>query len=234
MREFALYLRKVREDKGLSLQQINDATKIRLCYLEAIESGDFDAIPGPVYLRGFLRSYAACVGLNPAEVLAQFDAARAAQTPPESSGYSRPVKSPRAKSPLPPLTGRKWGYFAIGAVLLLSVAVGLFWLFSRSRIPGSSAVQVESQAVEPTGRNNGITSVALEVVAACWTEASVDGKLVFSGTLSPGDTPSWTGKEVDIVLGNAAGVILTVNGRRHETTGEVGERVELKFGNDSP
>jgi cytoskeleton protein RodZ len=54
MKELGEFLKKTREEKGISLKDIQDRTKIRSRYLEAIEKGEFQIVPGEVYLRGFL------------------------------------------------------------------------------------------------------------------------------------------------------------------------------------
>ncbi len=57
-------LRASREDRGLTLEQVSAATHIRLHYLQAMEMGDFDALPSKVQLKGFLRSYASFLDLD--------------------------------------------------------------------------------------------------------------------------------------------------------------------------
>lgn len=63
-------LRQAREAQGLSLEQASQATHIRLHYLQALEAGDFDAVPSIVQARGFIRAYAAYLGANPESILA--------------------------------------------------------------------------------------------------------------------------------------------------------------------
>jgi cytoskeletal protein RodZ len=57
-------LRRARESKGLNLLQVEEVTKIRVKYLEALENEDFNVIPGKVYIKGFVKNYAAFLGLN--------------------------------------------------------------------------------------------------------------------------------------------------------------------------
>lgn len=57
-------LRNAREAKGLSLRAVADATRIRTIYLQALEEERFDQLPGAVYARGFLRTYADALGLD--------------------------------------------------------------------------------------------------------------------------------------------------------------------------
>jgi cytoskeletal protein RodZ len=62
-------LRRAREEKQITLDQLSRATKISKTNLTALEAGDFDRLPAPIYTRGFLRAYAREVGLDPEEVV---------------------------------------------------------------------------------------------------------------------------------------------------------------------
>lgn len=53
-----------REEKPISLQEISDSTKISMCYLQAIESGDFHKLPGGIYATSYLRQYARAVAYD--------------------------------------------------------------------------------------------------------------------------------------------------------------------------
>jgi len=70
--ELGLVLQKAREEKGISLDEIQRITKIQRRYLEAIERGHFHVLPGHFYARAFIKSYAEAVGLDPAYVLDHF------------------------------------------------------------------------------------------------------------------------------------------------------------------
>lgn len=65
-------LRTAREAKGLSISDIEKATKIQGRYLEAIENNEFDKLPGDFYVRAFIRQYAQVVGLDGKELLSQY------------------------------------------------------------------------------------------------------------------------------------------------------------------
>lgn len=84
-------LRKAREAKGLSISDIEKATKIQSRYLEAIENNDFDKLPGDFYVRAFIRQYAQIVGLNGKELLSQYQGEVANEV---TSEVSQPEESP--------------------------------------------------------------------------------------------------------------------------------------------
>lgn len=65
-------LKTARESRGLSLGQIYDRTKIPTSNLEAIEAGEYEQLPEPVYVAGFIKRYAECVGLNGQNLVDEF------------------------------------------------------------------------------------------------------------------------------------------------------------------
>lgn len=69
MPELGSLLRKARLERGMSLEELQDITKIRIRYLEAIEEEDFSVLPGSFYVRAFIKSYAEAVGMDPDEVV---------------------------------------------------------------------------------------------------------------------------------------------------------------------
>ena len=65
-------LRDQREARGLSITDIEKRLRIRKSYVEALENGRFDQLPGAAYIPAFLRAYAAFVGLDPEKVLTAY------------------------------------------------------------------------------------------------------------------------------------------------------------------
>lgn len=72
MEEIGRLLRESREKLGLTLDEVENTTRIRKRHLEALESGELEELPSPVQARGFLRNYADFLGLDADEVLLQF------------------------------------------------------------------------------------------------------------------------------------------------------------------
>ena len=80
MPAFGENLRREREMRGVSLEEIASATKISLRFLEAIEREDFKKLPGGIFGRSFIRSYAKYLGLDEERVSAEFQLAASPQT----------------------------------------------------------------------------------------------------------------------------------------------------------
>lgn len=72
MRELGQLLREKRVELGIDLDQVQAKTKIRKRYLMALEAGEWDSLPGEVYARGFVRSYAELLGLDGFELLQKY------------------------------------------------------------------------------------------------------------------------------------------------------------------
>ncbi|MCA9965008.1 MAG: helix-turn-helix domain-containing protein [Anaerolineales bacterium] len=65
-------MREARENKGLTLEEVQAETRIHARFLTALEKGDYAALPTPVHVRGFLRNYARFLGLDPQPLLARY------------------------------------------------------------------------------------------------------------------------------------------------------------------
>lgn len=87
---FGSRLREARERRGISLRQIANATKISMSSLEALERNDISRLPGGIFSRAFVRSYAIEVGLDPEETIHDF----IAQFPHDSVTAGHPTSEP--------------------------------------------------------------------------------------------------------------------------------------------
>jgi len=93
------YLRREREMRGVSLAEVSEETKVKRRFLEVIEAGEHGGLPSPIYVRGFLRSYAAFIGLEANDVLQRYQEALDQQAAAELQAVEPEPPSP------PPTTG---------------------------------------------------------------------------------------------------------------------------------
>ena len=77
-----LNLAKARERRGISLKQISEATKISVRFLQAIESEEFDQLPGGIFSTSYIRQYAQQAGIEEARVLAVYNGSMGVETQP--------------------------------------------------------------------------------------------------------------------------------------------------------
>lgn len=108
MDSLGTYLRRERELRQISLEEIAQSTRIPLRMLQNIEKDALDALPGEVFTRGFLKSYARSVGLDTDDVLARYGGRRG-----DDDSAPAPITAIT-----PPEKGRRFG-IAIALVILL-------------------------------------------------------------------------------------------------------------------
>ncbi len=70
--DFGMKMKRQREERGVTLRQIADATKLSEAALEALERNDISRLPGGIFSRAFVRSYATEVGLDPEQTVRDF------------------------------------------------------------------------------------------------------------------------------------------------------------------
>lgn len=90
-------LKEARQEKDISLESLQDITKIQKRYLEAIEAGNFEKLPGNFYARAFIKEYALVVGLDPEELLEEFKTQIPAPDETENAQYTRFSRTQKEK-----------------------------------------------------------------------------------------------------------------------------------------
>jgi cytoskeletal protein RodZ len=126
--DFGTAMRHLREERGVSLRQIADATKISVSALEALERNDISRLPGGIFSRGFVRAYAVEVGLDPEQTVRDF----MVQFPQDSVTAGSPHAPKASCDPVQP---PRHGPAAIVAVVAISVLIGVILLFTFAARP---------------------------------------------------------------------------------------------------
>jgi len=246
-------LRNAREARGLTLQAMEGITRIRAVYLQALEDEQFDRLPGPVYARGFLRAYAAALGLDPDRLVESY--AGAFHPPAQPLVGAHPVEIPiRPASPRAPL--RRAAAYAGGILLASLIAVGIAGYlqvrqFSQPVPPEAVAPRPPPRPAQPPGPSTppappaprsagpleaarrgpplslprGVT-LEVRVSERSWLRVVADGQEVFQGLVPAGETRTWQAdRTLTIRVGNSPGVQVLVNGEayRPRTPGRVWE-----------
>ena len=214
-------LRSAREAQGKSVEDAAAATRIRPSYLEALEQEHFEQLGGNVYAKGFLRSYARFLGVDPDPLL---DAYRAQERPDAPLFEHAPtaIRGGRASG----RRGQTW--LAVAIVCVSIILVVSLWSLLRpapdptnaqppfapepaTTVASSAGTSAPPTTAKPAPR--GVT-VTLRYRAASWTRVTADGKVSFEGTPGPNERRTFRAKRsIDLILGAPAGVSLTVNGK---------------------
>ena len=100
------YLRNLRGQQGVSLEELARATRVLYRHLEALEADDLAALPAPVFTKGFIRAYCQVLGVAPDEALALYDPRSNEGRPAAPAPLPSPTPAPRvhtAAAEPPPL-----------------------------------------------------------------------------------------------------------------------------------
>ena len=123
MSELGKLLRKAREQRGYTLDDVQDITKIRKRYLEAIEEGDYKVLPGTFYARAFVKNYAETVGLDAEEVFRLYQR----ELPdPAAEAADQPIVKPRRRSVRSSDRWSKWGFRVLMWSFLLLIGAVVY------------------------------------------------------------------------------------------------------------
>lgn len=128
------YLRELREHFKLSVQDVSERLHIRARYVTAIEEGRFDALPGAVYARGYVHTYAEFLGLDADRVVEQCFKVKAPEPAPLQVGQKQ---AREAKPALKQTLVSQWRNIAILAVIGMVMLVILVQLIGMVRLQGS-------------------------------------------------------------------------------------------------
>lgn len=139
--EVGLKLRAAREAKGMGLGELSANTRINRSYLEAIEAGDSSRLPAITFVRGFIRNYAAAVGLSDAELAQHLQALGATV---ESDPAS--LEPPAEVHPEAVVTLSLWRVVLAAAIVVALGFVGYFLLTTGSETPETAMTETAAEA----------------------------------------------------------------------------------------
>ena len=245
MEHIGAQLKAAREQKHLTLSKVATDTRIGATHLANLEAGRYQALPGGVYNRAFLRAYCDYLGLD---AQAMLDRYRAETAPPDERS-AKP--KPGMRSVEPRLTVSP---VAVWSLMLLASVVGIYlsrrWIsdvFSPyfADKPVAAPVATEAPAAADAALSSlenarqaadaslpplapGAMRLRLEMTQRCWVSVTSDGSRVLVRLLEPGETQTFDAMErFYLILGNAGGVRATINGKPAKPFGGNGEVVKV-------
>jgi len=241
MGDFGENLRRQREALGVDLEAISAVTKISVRLLQAIEGEQFERLPGGVFNLNFVRQYARHLRLDEEKIIAGYRQATA--PPPVDPQAPPPRAAPSTQWPvLSAVRQQRWLrlWVPVGLlVLALVLALAGGWRRWRaaqvtavalpkaaSPVPPAPAPLAQAQPAEAAPRAEvGAAPVNLEIRAtqAVWVSAAADGQIRLRETMKPNQSQLVTAeKQIWLWIGDAASVVLTLNGKPQPAIGEKG------------
>jgi cytoskeleton protein RodZ len=132
------YLSQERKRKEISLVDISKVTRIAVQYLEALERDEFKTLPASIFVRGFLRTYAVHIGLDPKEVLRIYEAQMSSLAEPEMErAASRKKAEPLVK------------YISTLFIIAIAVGIAFFYFVKETNVPPPSPPASPPETIQP-------------------------------------------------------------------------------------
>jgi cytoskeleton protein RodZ len=230
---FGERLKRERELREVSLDEVAKATRIARRFLEALEDEQWEKLPGGVFGRGFVRSIARYLGLSEENLLSEYDLAR-------GESASPPPQKPEERIPSPP----KWMPVA-AALLLFALLAGVIvgghyaWKAYQAHraqrrssamvsLPAAGQTRTVPVSTTPAGgvaASPAATPLDLSVLAAMSARVRVvaDGNVVFDAQLPSGENRRFSAAgRLQVTAADASAVLLELNGQKVAPIGPPG------------
>ena len=247
-------LRAARERRGLTILQAAEKLHVDARVLESLEAENFEPLGAVVYVRGHLRRYAELVGESSAQLQELYSASTSGGVHPDLTRIPRAERAPEATRFMMPV---------LLVTVAIALGGLLWWLMTLPRTrpqalpavaaPGTPAppaapavaapaapVPAAASDAPPTSSSPAPVSapgptLTLRFSAASWVQvADAHGKVLLDGLQPPGGMRSVSGAApLRVVLGNAPGVALEVNGRPASLSGLVRRRGDAHLSVDA-
>ncbi|MEI6444099.1 MAG: RodZ domain-containing protein [Nostocales cyanobacterium ELA583] len=222
-------LASLRQEKGLTLDELVVLTRIPRRLLQAIEEGNLTDLPEPIYIQGLIRQFADALGIQGAEFASHFPI----------GSQSVGVQSKWKGEAIPQL--RPVHLYVLYIVLIFSSVNGLSQLLNNSSLQANNR-QVQPKTIiqaagQETANNTLISSkkdqsvqIGVTLKASSWISVVTDGQTAFEGVLPQGSSRTWKATEqLTVKTDNAGGVLMSVNQQEAKEMGEVGKTQEIKI-----
>jgi len=226
-------LRRTRDTRQISLEEIAKKTKISMRFLTALEKGDYKILPSDVFVRGFLRSYARILGLDPEEVVELYK---------QEQGIATSDAGEENVKPLPLFL--LWITLGVIGVALASALIFVLWpranapnlvlpvepAGTEEPAPAALPTSAAAPGQTPSAAASSLDSVELLFSRHCWVLVKADNVKAFEGFKESGDQLKYQIRtSFYLKVGDAGAVLVTHNGKPYPRLGDEGQPVELNI-----
>ncbi|HXT76626.1 MAG TPA: RodZ domain-containing protein [Candidatus Eisenbacteria bacterium] len=229
---FGELLKRERELREITLNELTVATRVAPKFLEALENEDWAKLPGGVFNRGFVRAIARYLGLSEEHILAEYDLAHAEHAAPLPPATPNPIPSPS-----------KWivaaGLLALLVVIAALVSGGIYgWRryiahrAAKHALAAADPTQITLPAMLPNlipdpTRSIGSLSPALDLALSTSAPTHVrivaDGKPLLDDSVPAGTTRHFSAaNQFEVTTADSTGVLLELNGQAIPAPGRPG------------
>lgn len=249
---FGRYLKAVRIEKGISLEEVSRETRIRMDNLLLIEKEDHDKLPAEVFMRGFLRAYARAIGADDEEAVRRY-----------VSSLHAFRETARSEADFISISTKSWAHLFVSLGMLLCIIAASVFIMSsihgRPQADLKANQQRVEDAVDKTNHEVAITSppgadtapdtetvpdsrsvdsqiipekLFLRIVAVenTWLKVIIDSRNSTEYSLQPGNSLELEASSgFNLLIGNAAGVELTLNDNPVKVPGKRGQVVNIEI-----
>jgi transcriptional regulator with XRE-family HTH domain len=225
------YIRAIRERKGIDLETVSEALKVSHRQLSLIEEDAYDELPDDIYLKGVLRAYADYIGIDVDDLFDRYAISRAAHTPysPSTGKKGRGVGAFLRRLALP--------LFLLASIGAASVAAFYYWKDALPRQPGREQptrdIHTQAGPQQRDSRQDGVPGdlvLVIDAVEKTWIKINIDGEEPLEYLLRPKDHVELEAdSHFSLLIGNAGGLKMHLNGRSIEIPGKKGEVVSMEL-----
>lgn len=247
--EIGARLRQFREQHSICLEKVALVTMIRRDLLQAIEEGQLDQLPEPIYTQGLIKRYAEAMGLDGSEFAYFYPTEPITRVQPQGSWAELPQLRPIhlylfyifliicSVSGLSQLIegSKEIAQTDAGSVeVALPPTLGsepVNFAGSKSRKANTySALEAAKNGENLDRAGNKPVMVSVSFKDESWMQVEVDGKTEFEGTLPSGTVRTWQAQErLVVIAGNAGGVLVAVNNGQAQQLGDPGVVKEVVY-----
>jgi cytoskeletal protein RodZ len=239
---FGEHLKREREMRGVSLEEISAATRISTRFLAAMENDQWDQLPGGVFNRGFIRSIARYLGLDEDSLVAEYALGTAANEEVRAAAQ-RAAEIPR-----------NWQPAVVVIVIILAIGGGVFaayhyrgWIAERlhkrvsgagsysggtpsAGLPGQPASPANVPATSAAGDQpaSQMLTLSLQAAKAANVKVVADGSTVFDGSLETNEGKQFEAHDTfDITSSDSDALVLELNGQPVPPSGTPGQPMSV-------
>jgi|GEM_PF-828259 len=241
--ELGSQLAALRQEKGLSINEVVLTTRISGRLLTAIEAGDLSSLPEPVYIQGLIRQFANALSLNGVELASSFPTGSPKLVFKPRYGYRNRVF----------LELRSFHLYLLYILVIVCSVSGLSQSLTQNieakeknnqphaeasnnlPVPKTSnrrlvVYQPVNWVSDKVNAKNNLVQVRLLVNSPAWIRVVADGKTKFEGVLTEGSQRDWEAtEELRVKTDNAGGVVMRVNQEEPKQMGKPGRPSEIRI-----